>query len=100
MSPKSEFEPPDIAALGGDPAVAVGGPVESDPAVAAALAAETDALMQLEGVTMVGEGLDNSGQPAIVIGVAQRSQLSALPKTVRGVRVVGWVVGEVDALNR
>jgi hypothetical protein len=102
MSPKNEFEPPDIGALageGGHEAAGIG-QGESDPAVAAVLARETDALMKIDGVVMVGEGLDDAGQPAIVVGVKQRHQLSGLPRTVGGVRVTGWVIGEVDALGR
>lgn len=98
--PGSEFEPPDIAALCGQDAAAPGDVAGSNSQVAQVLAAQTDALMKRDGVVMVGEGQDEVGRPSIVIGVKQRHQLASLPRSIDGVPVTGWVVGEVDALKR
>jgi hypothetical protein len=57
-------------------------------------------LMRLDGVVMVGEGEDQIGRPAIVIGVRQRHHLKRIPAQVDGVAVVASVIGEVDALGR
>ncbi len=99
--PKSEFEPPDLAALtGGAPAAGNEAAAGGDAEVSRVLGQQTDALMKREGVVMVGEGQDEVGRPAIVIGVKQRHQLASLPRSIDGVPVTGWVVGEVDALKR
>lgn len=57
-----------------------------------------DALMGLPGVVMIGEGQDEVGRPAIVVGVKEAHHLKSLPHTMGSVRVVGMVIGEVDAL--
>lgn len=98
--PKSEFEPPDLAALTGETLPASHEAAGGDSQVSRVLGEQTDALMQREGVVMVGEGQDDVGRPAIVIGVKQRHQLASLPRSIDGVPVTGWVVGEVDALKR
>ena len=67
--------------------------------VDAVLERQRDALMAIEGVVMVGEGQDEIGRDAIVVGVKQHHQLKALPRAVEDVRVVGMVIGEVDALG-
>jgi len=56
--------------------------------------------MGIEGVVMVGEGADELGRPAIVVGVKERHQLKAVPRVLEGMPVVVWVIGEVDALGR
>ena len=55
--------------------------------------------IDFDQVLMVGEGEDEIGRPAIVVGVKSRQQLAGVPRQVEGVRVMGWVVGEVDALG-
>ena len=99
--PPPDFAIPDVDELQKDTAHP-GSPVEPGaPAsqVAAVLERQRDALMAIEGVVMVGEGQDEVGRDAIVVGVKQHHQLRALPPSVEGVRVVGIVIGEVDALG-
>jgi hypothetical protein len=62
------------------------------------LESSRDALMQIRGVVMVGEGQDEVGQPAIVVGVKDQHSMQSIPKTVDGIRIVTTVIGEVDAL--
>lgn len=100
-SPEGIFAIPDADALQADTVA----PVEPEASsgapskVGAALERQRDTLMTIEGVVMVGEGQDEIGRDAIVIGVKQHHQLKTLPQSVEGIRVVGIVIGEVDALG-
>ena len=71
----------------------------ADERLGEVLAHNRDALMQIKGVVMVGEGQDEIGQPAIVVGVVDQHSLQLIPKTVDGMRIVATVIGEVDALR-
>lgn len=99
--PEPGFAIPDLDALQAE----AGEPTKPSAAsgtagtVATVLQRQGQALMAVEGVVMVGQGQDELGQDAIVVGVKQHHQLSGLPKSVEGVRVVGIVIGEVDALS-
>jgi hypothetical protein len=98
-TPIEHFAIPNLAELQGGDNQDGSSVAESDSVVQGVLARNHDRLMQSDGVVMVGEGEDEIGRPAIVVGVKSRHHLSALPKEIDGVRVVGWVVGEVDALG-
>lgn len=91
--------PPDLSALGVDPAAEVFQlPDEAGPTAAGvALARHHDALMSRSGVVMVGETLDSVGAPAVLIGVRTARDLGRLPTTLDGVAVVAQVIGDVDA---
>jgi hypothetical protein len=95
----SEFAIPDPAALQSPDEQSAAPQSGEHGQVANVLEKNTDRLMRLEGVVMVGEGQDQLGQPAIVVGVKEPHQLKGLPKSVEGVAIVGWVIGEVDALG-
>ncbi|TAJ88825.1 hypothetical protein [Reyranella sp.] len=100
QSPKQEFALPDPEALQRDDARRKEPAEQSaEGSVAEVLARNHDQLMQGDGVVMVGEGEDEIGRPAIVVGVKSRQQLAGVPRQIEGVRVMGWVVGEVDALG-
>lgn len=94
----NEFAVPDLSQLE-DPDASPSMSTGEDSRVALVLARHHDELMSLQGVVMVGEGQDQIGQPSIVVGVKERHQLKNVPNSVEGVSVVGWVVGEVDALG-
>jgi hypothetical protein len=101
QEPPEGFAIPDVEALRGDapaPVAPQAGGVGAGR-VAAVLERQHDRLMAIEGVVMVGQGQDEVGRDAIVVGVRQHHQLKALPPAVEGVRVVGMVIGEVDALG-
>jgi hypothetical protein len=94
------WDPPDLAALGVDPSTE---PPETpldhggSPA-GLALARHHDALMARAGVVMVGETLDATGAPAVLIGVRSARDIGRLPTSLDGVPVVAQVVGDVVAL--
>jgi hypothetical protein len=56
-----------------------------------------DALMARKGVTMIGEGVDARGQPAIVVGVKNAKDLTGLPHQIEGVPVITQVTGTIKA---
>jgi hypothetical protein len=56
-----------------------------------------DALMARKGVTMIGEGVDARGQPAIVVGVKNARDLAGLPQNIDGVPVITQVTGTIKA---
>jgi hypothetical protein len=56
-----------------------------------------DALMARKGVTMIGEGVDARGQPAIIVGVNNAKDLAGLPQEIDGVPVVTQVTGTIKA---
>lgn len=98
MSNPQDFAHPDFDALANETA-AVGAASDSAPSGAgAALAAHHDRLLAMTGVVMVGEGADEIGGPAIVVGVLRPDQLASLPESLDGVPVRGSVIGPVDAL--
>lgn len=102
-----EFAIPDIGALEAEAAPRPAAPAAAPAAppgtgagpVAAVLERQRAALMALDGVVMVGEGQDEVGREAIVVGVKRHDQLAGLPRSLDGVRVMGLVIGEVDALS-
>jgi hypothetical protein len=100
MGDSNEFSIPDLSQLGIDPA-----PLSSAEAGAgtggkagSVLQVHHNRLMRLPGVVMVGEGQDEIGDPAILVGVKTSADLSRIPPTIEGMRVVAEVIGEVDAL--
>jgi hypothetical protein len=99
--PQADFAIPDVDALHAETAMPSAPAEPSGPTgkVGAMLERHRDALMAIEGVVMVGEGQDEVGHDAIVVGVKQHHQLATLPKSIEGVRIVGMVIGEVDALG-
>lgn len=56
-----------------------------------------DALMARKGVTMIGEGVDARGQPAIVVGVKGAKDLAGIPHAIDGVPVITQVTGTIKA---
>jgi hypothetical protein len=98
--PQSDFALPDPDALREEQAGqgAAESPSGAGSGVESVLDRHRDRLMALDGVVMVGEGQDEVGRDAIVVGVKQHHQLKTLPPSLDGVRVVGMVIGEVDAL--
>lgn len=90
------FSVPDPDALQSEAAAAQS--AKADDRINVVLASSRDALMQIKGVVMVGEGQDEVGQPAILVGVKDQHSLQSIPKTVDGIRIVTTVIGEVDAL--
>ena len=98
--PQSEFAIPDPDALREERAGPGAADVSSGAGsgVQGVLDRHRDTLMALDGVVMVGEGQDEVGRDAIVVGVKQHHQLKSLPPALDGVKVVGMVIGEVDAL--
>jgi len=56
-----------------------------------------DALMARKGVTMIGEGVDARGQPAIIVGVKTPKDLAGLPHVIDGVAVITQVTGTIKA---
>lgn len=58
-----------------------------------------DRLMALPGVVSVGIGLDADGQPAIIVGLADRQAEASLelPETLDDYPVVKQVIGPVKA---
>jgi hypothetical protein len=98
---QSDFAIPDVDALESDTLApnAPEAPSGAVSQVSAVLERQRDALMAIEGVVMVGQGQDEVGRDAIVIGVKQHHHLRTLPQSVEGVRAVGVVIGEVDALG-
>jgi hypothetical protein len=91
------FVPPELSQLLQDP-VPLGAAEQAPSPVSRALDRAHDRLMGLPGVVMVGEGLDEIGDPAIIVGVRSAEQLSRLPARIEGVKVVSQVIGEVDIL--
>ncbi|MBA4325553.1 MAG: hypothetical protein C0426_11105 [Rhodobacter sp.] len=91
--------PPDLSALGVDPAPQSHQMPDNGGATpaAAALARHHDALMARIGVVMVGETLDATGASAVLIGVRTARDMGRLPTSVDGVPVVVQVIGDVDA---
>jgi hypothetical protein len=92
------FQVPDLSILQNEPAAPE---VETGPisGLGELLDREHDRLMAIEGVVMVGEGQDEIGGPAIIVGVKRSDHLRRVPRSVGGVPVVGTVIGEVDALS-
>jgi hypothetical protein len=99
--PQPDFAIPDVDELKDATARPAAPEAPSGPVsqVGAVLERQRDVLMAIEGVVMVGQGQDEVGRDAIVVGVKQHHQLRVLPPSVEGVRVVGIVIGEVDALG-
>lgn len=88
-----EFLPPDLEHL----SVEVTEHAQHvDGDVSQALAAHHDNLMGRAGVVMLGETVDATGSPAIVIGVRAHKNMSRLPREIDGVPVVVQVVGDVE----
>jgi hypothetical protein len=56
-----------------------------------------DALMGRKGVTMIGEGVDARGQPAIVVGVENAKDLKGLPQEIDGIPIITQVTGAIKA---
>ena len=56
-------------------------------------------LLQLPGVVSVGIGRDDSGQPAIIVGLtaANPETESRIPKALEGYPVIVQVVGKITA---
>lgn len=65
-----------------------------------ALSGVHDMLMGLPGVVMVGQGMDEIGNPALIVGVKSRADLARIPSEAAGLPIVAQVIGEVDALPR
>lgn len=67
------------------------------PTIEEVRARHTERLMALPGVVSVGIGLDDQGEPAIVVGLDQvRPELEGeLPDTLEGHRLVRQVIGEI-----
>lgn len=61
------------------------------------LARRHDELMSRQGVVMVGLGSTETGDPAIVVGVARSDDLQHLPPSIDGLPVRAHVTGEVVA---
>jgi hypothetical protein len=90
--------PPDLSALGVDPADQMFQMPDSDATpVGLVLSRHHDALMSRLGVVMVGETLDATGAPAIMIGVRTARDMGRLPTTLDGIPVVAQVIGVIDA---
>lgn len=53
--------------------------------------------MARKGVTMIGEGVDARGQPAIVVGVKTAKDLAGVPHAIDGVAVITQVTGTIKA---
>lgn len=90
-----DFLPPDIGALAQEQRAhdeAAGATT-----VGKVIAAHHDELMDRPGVNMIGETLDMTGRPAILIGVKSAKALKGLPKSIDGIPVVTQVIGEIDA---
>ena len=96
---EQQFSIPDPAQLEAEMAPASAESSGSDNPVALVLDRHRDRLMSMDGVVMVGEGADELGRPAIVVGVKERHHLKAVPRNVEGVPVIVSVIGEVDALK-
>lgn len=91
--------PPDLSALGIDPAAQTFQMPEDGAAspAGAVLARHHDELMKRIGVVMVGETLDATGASAVLIGVRTARDMGRLPTTLDGIPVVAQVIGDVDA---
>ncbi len=89
--------PPDLSALGVDPAAEIQLPEGSPSPAGNVLSRHHDALMSRIGVVMVGETLDATGAPAILIGVRTARDMGRLPTNLDGIPVVAQVIGTIDA---
>ena len=97
MAEPPRFSEPDLSQLGIDPVpLPAGG--DAQGGTGALTADAHDRLMALPGVVMVGEGQDETGGQAIIVGVKRSDQLRHVPTAIGGVKVVAQVIGEVDAL--
>ena len=97
---QQRFTIPDPAELQRDLPKGKAEDLSASSSVGRILKRHQERLMRLDGVVMVGEGEDQIGRPAIVIGVRQRHHLKRIPAQVDGVAVVASVIGEVDAPGR
>jgi hypothetical protein len=88
----SKLGAPAPASAGADPGGGEGGGAGRLPASA------HDALMAIPGVVMVGEGQDEIGNPALIVGVKTAGDLKNVPASHGGLPVRAEVIGEVDAL--
>jgi len=89
------FLPPDPHALSGTQEITSS---TSEASLAGTTLIERhDILMALPGVVMLGETIDATGRPAILIGVKSARNLAKLPQSIDGIPVVTQVIGEVDA---
>jgi len=97
-----QFEVPSIEQLTAEQGRTEPEAAEQEPtsAVSAVLARHHDALIARKDVTMLGEGLDVAGRPAIVIGVKTTAGLRGLPKDLDGVPVVTQITGEITAQGK
>jgi hypothetical protein len=95
-----QFDLPNLGELQAEVGSSVGATRDGGDAarVRSVLERHRQALMTADEVVMVGEGQDELGQPAIVVGLKRRPA-TALPASIEGVRIITIVIGEVDALG-
>ena len=81
------------------PAVVMGGDGAMTPSIKEVKTKYESQLLQLPGVVSVGIGRDESGQPAIVIGLesADPATESKLPANLEGYPVKVSIVGKIKA---
>ena len=93
------FDIPNIEQLTGAQASPDRQEAQSQPSTRASqvLNKHHDALMARKGVTMIGEGVDARGQPAIVVGVKNAKDLAGIPHQIDGVPVIAQVTGTIKA---
>jgi hypothetical protein len=90
MVDKGKFEPPDPSKLGAAPGA-------EETSTAYEDAEPHNDLMSIAGVVMVGEGLDDAGRPAFIVGVRSEGDLPRVPASCAGRAVLKHVIGEVFA---
>lgn len=90
MTGPEKYDIPDVTQLGGNPSgPASGGATDAGQA--------HDRLMAIPGVVMVGEGLDDSGNPVLIVGVKGEEDLQRVPASIGDIAVKAQVIGEVFA---
>ena len=98
MDDPDDYEIPDPSKLGAAPASSGADAGCGEGGAGRLPAGAPDALMAIPGVVMVGEGLDEIGNPALIVGVRTAGDLRNVPASHAGLPVRAEVIGEVDAL--